>query len=374
MLLGPPVLPAAEAADRLDAVRRGWLDDSLGAVAGQPWLVVDVTGAESGLDLSAPAGLGVVVVAVDRAPVPGTGHGADVCLAAVDAPAPWVCPPAGIDAGLERLDQAIGRSPVAAATLVQLLRLGRALSVADAVVAESLAYSTLQAGPEHARWLAARRARAGARSGAGSGGGGSGGGGPAPGRDGPGEPPVIVARAGPQLSVTLNRPARRNAYSAEMRDALFEALAVALAEPDVRQVRLAGNGPCFSSGGDLDEFGTLDDPASAHVIRTTRNAGIRLSQLAGRTTAVVHGPCFGAGVELPAFVGNVLARPGTTFTLPETAMGLLPGAGGTVSIPRRIGAPRTAWLALSGVGLDVTTALAWGLVDGLEPGPGSGSG
>jgi enoyl-CoA hydratase/carnithine racemase len=53
--------------------------------------------------------------------------------------------------------------------------------------------------------------------------------------------------------------------------------------------------------------------------------------------------------------------------LPELAMGLIPGAGGTVSLPRRIGARRTAELALSGEPIDATTALDWGLIDEISP-------
>jgi enoyl-CoA hydratase/carnithine racemase len=59
----------------------------------------------------------------------------------------------------------------------------------------------------------------------------------------------------------------------------------------------------------------------------------------------------------------VVAAPGTAFVLPELAMGLLPGAGGTVSLPRRIGRWRTLWLALTGTALDARTAREWGLVD-----------
>jgi enoyl-CoA hydratase/carnithine racemase len=354
-------LPAPEAADLLEGVRRGWRDDELGAARGWPLLVVDVTDADPGLDLSAPAGLPLVVVAVDRSGAPSGGAGADVRLAAVRAAAPWVCPPRGLAAGLDELVGMVGRSPQAATTLVQLLRLSGGLSVADAVVAESLAYGLLQAGPEHARWRADRRARSGSRPK------------PAGPAAGVGEDPAVLVRpSGSGLSITLNRPARRNAYSAEMRDGLVDALAVAAAAGG--EVVLDGNGSCFSSGGDLDEFGSLDDPASAHMIRTSRNAGIRLADLAGVTTVVVHGPCFGAGVELPAFAGHVIARPGTTFTLPEMAMGLLPGAGGTVSLPRRIGPARAAWLALSGATLDLATALEWGLVDAVEPAGAAGSG
>jgi enoyl-CoA hydratase/carnithine racemase len=68
-------------------------------------------------------------------------------------------------------------------------------------------------------------------------------------------------------------------------------------------------------------------------------------------------------VELPAFAGRVAARADATFWLPELALGLCPGAGGTVSLPRRIGRQRTAWLALSGRAIDARTALDWGLVD-----------
>jgi enoyl-CoA hydratase/carnithine racemase len=70
-------------------------------------------------------------------------------------------------------------------------------------------------------------------------------------------------------------------------------------------------------------------------------------------------------MELPAFAGRVAARRDAYFILPEVALGLVPGAGGTASVPRRIGRQRTAWLALSGERIDAPTALAWGLVDEL---------
>ena len=86
-------------------------------------------------------------------------------------------------------------------------------------------------------------------------------------------------------------------------------------------------------------------------------------------TARVHDPSVGSGVELAAFAGRVVAAPDATFALPEVAMGLVPGAGGTVSIPARIGRHRTAWLALTGEALDAATALRWGLVDEIVPRP-----
>ena len=174
--------------------------------------------------------------------------------------------------------------------------------------------------------------------------------------------------------LTLNRPAKRNAFSAEMRDALAEALQLVLADPSLEEVVLRGAGPAFCSGGDLDEFGTLPDPATAHAIRSTRNVARLLAACADRVRSEIHGACIGAGIELPAFTGHVVAAPDAFVQLPEVAMGLVPGAGGTASLPRRIGRQRTAWLALTGARLDAETALRWGLVDELRPAAGSGRG
>jgi enoyl-CoA hydratase/carnithine racemase len=174
---------------------------------------------------------------------------------------------------------------------------------------------------------------------------------------------VLIERDAGVLRVTLNRPARRNAYSRELRDALVGALTVPVLDPTIGAVVIGGAGPAFCSGGDLDEFGTAPDVATAHFVRTSGGAAGLLHRLAGRTEVRVHGACVGAGIELAAFAGRVVAQPGTTFRLPEVSMGLIPGAGGTVSIPRRVGRWRALYLALSGVALDAATAARWGLVD-----------
>jgi len=73
----------------------------------------------------------------------------------------------------------------------------------------------------------------------------------------------------------------------------------------------------------------------------------------------------GAGIEVPAFAAHVSAAADSRIALPELGIGLVPGAGGTVSIPRRIGRHRAAALGLSGSVIDGATALAWGLVDAV---------
>jgi enoyl-CoA hydratase/carnithine racemase len=148
---------------------------------------------------------------------------------------------------------------------------------------------------------------------------------------------------------------------------------VACADPTVDAVHLWGDGPSFCSGGDLAEFGSMPDPVTAHLVRTSRSPALSLAAIARRgnppgsggreLVAHVHGAAIGAGMEWAAFADRVIARDDAHFRLPEVAMGLVPGAGGTASIPRRIGRQRTLWLALTGEVLDATTARAWGLVD-----------
>ena len=237
------------------------------------------------------------------------------------------------------------RAPLAALVLAQLLRGSLARSSPDGLLAESLAYSTLQAGPEFAAWCKGRSAKH---------------------REPETEPALRVTRVAGELSLQLNRPGKRNAYSAELRDALCEALALVIQDPSIVRVTLSGAGPSFCSGGDLDEFGSLPDPASAHAIRTTRSAAALLARVATRVEARVHGACVGAGVELPAFCRRVIASPDSFFLLPELGMGLVPGAGGTVSLPRRIGRQRTAWLALTRRRIGAEEALALGLVDEIR--------
>jgi len=218
------------------------------------------------------------------------------------------------------------------------------------VITESLAYSTLQAGPEFARWLDER----------------------GPARMPDIADPVQAQREGDTLRINFNRPQRHNAFSTDARAALLEALAVALLDPSVTGIVLSGNGPSFCSGGDLAEFGTFADPASAHLARTRHSPALALDALTARLgracRAEVHGAVMGSGLEMAAFCGWVAAQDDSVFGLPELGLGLIPGAGGTVSVTRRIGRWRTAYLVLSGHTVGADTARAWGLVDATHVG------
>jgi hypothetical protein len=318
------------------------MPEVLGPLGGDPFVVVELEGGDHAPVAAALRRRPCVAIALHPSgtALPVGVDDFDVLLTEEpDPPRPWVSDRRG-DV-LPRLADRTRRNPTAAVALVELLRLSEGLSVVDALVGESFVYSMLLAGPEFARWLTARRI-------------------PRPVHD---REPVRTARSGNRLTVALNRPAVHNAYSAAMRDALSDALSIAVADTSLETVHLEGAGPSFCSGGDLTQFGTTPDPSTAHLIRVTRSPARLLAELADRVVVSVHGACVGAGVELSAFASRVQAAAETWFELPEVQMGLVPGAGGTVSIPRRIGRHRTAVLALSGDRLGVQQALAWGLID-----------
>jgi len=296
-----------------------------------------------------PRPTGAVRIGVCRSgSLPAGGLDAFDILLCADpaAPRPWVgLPPQRLDDALGALQRQIEAQPVASAVAAQVLRASLQLTFDDALATESLAYSMLLASDGFKTWRAATPVRQ---------------------RDEAAAPRVLLETGDGAIRIRLNRPDVRNAFDAAMRDTLCEALAFAAEHPDQPAVELSGLGSAFSAGGDLDEFGAAGDVGLAHSVRTLRSPARLLYGVRDRTTARLHGACVGAGIEVPAAAGTVTARPGAFFRLPEVSMGLIPGAGGTATIPRRIGRHRAAYLAISSADIDVDTALAWGLFDAVE--------
>jgi enoyl-CoA hydratase/carnithine racemase len=284
-------------------------------------------------------------------PHPADGLDAFDILLSIDAnaPTPWVSvPSAKLNREIENLRTAVRSQPVAAAVAAQVLRMTLALTFDQALILESMAYSMLLASEGFRAWRNARPVRV---------------------RGDADEARVAVDYMGATHVIRLTRAASRNAVDAGMRDALVDALEAAWLDQDGGPVLLSGDGPAFCAGGDLDEFGQATDAGRAHAIRVMQSPARLAHALGDRLTVELHGACVGAGIEIPAAAGRVLARPGTVCRLPELAMGLIPGAGGTASIARRIGRHRACYMAFSWVDIDTGTALAWGLIDGLKEEP-----
>lgn len=270
-------------------------------------------------------------------------------------------------AAFDQFIESVKRRPLASLALTTLLRLSSGADVNHAIVSEASTYAMLQGSSEYREWLEHHRQ-------------------PRPDDDQPlsdepptpmpptpdsahdiKEDPVLVSRVGSSLVITLNRPHVHNAVSWQLRDAFVSAVDVAINDSSLLTVELRGNGPSFSAGGDLTQFGSEQNPATTYLTRLGAHPGWSVAQISNRTTAYLHGACIGAGIEVPAFADTVIADPDTVFALPEVGMGLIPGAGGTVSVPRRIGRHRALWLGITGETITATTAFEWGLIDEIAP-------
>ena len=247
-----------------------------------------------------------------------------------------------ISIAIQELDEMISLHTQPALVLAHLLRQKAYQNVSQGLVLESLSYGMLQSGSQFMAWLNQRGDISQVLD----------------------EKPVVLAsRSDELLEIYLNRPERSNAYSSVMRDQLFDFLQIARFDEAVTKVKLHGLGKSFCSGGDLAEFGSVDFPPDGHIIRMHRSPALSLHSIADKLEVYLHGVCAGAGIEIPAFASRVFGNESVEIFLPEISMGLIPGAGGTVSIPRRIGPQKTAYLAMSGKTLSLSDALAWGLID-----------
>ena len=247
----------------------------------------------------------------------------------------------------EALVRSVGKNPYASKVFVDLLRAIEGAEREASLIMESLAYGVLQGSSEHTEWLGAREAAENAGS------------------DGQ----LLLVRDEGELRLLLHRPSARNAIDRDLRDALVEAFTVAALDPDIERVSLNASGPVFSIGGDLSEFGTTRDAARAHGIRMATLPARAIVRAGVRFEAHIQGACIGAGLEIVAFADRLTAEPNAWFQLPELSMGLIPGAGGCVSVPGRIGRSRAALMVLSGRRISASKALEWGLIDAIEERP-----
>jgi enoyl-CoA hydratase len=180
-------------------------------------------------------------------------------------------------------------------------------------------------------------------------------------------PPIILERDERIVTLTLDRPEVLNAYDRRMRDAIFAALEWLHGEPDVSVLVVRGNGRAFSTGGDLAEFGTAPSPVRARDIRQQRDVWRLWSTLPCLAIAAVHGHAVGGGLEMALLCDLIVCAHDARFALPETGLGLVPGVGGTQTLPRAIGEGRAAAMLLTGEQIDGRTAVRVGLAQRSVP-------
>jgi enoyl-CoA hydratase/carnithine racemase len=171
-----------------------------------------------------------------------------------------------------------------------------------------------------------------------------------------------IERAGDVVTLSLNRPAQRNALSRELMTDVTAALGALGADPEVRVVVLAGRGPAFSAGHDLSEMVglELDDYREIFVLCTRMMTAIH--ELPQPVIARVHGMATAAGCQLVAACDLVVASSEAGFATPGVKIGLFCTTP-MVEVTRSIGRKRALEMLLTGTPIDAETAADWGLVN-----------
>jgi enoyl-CoA hydratase/carnithine racemase len=165
------------------------------------------------------------------------------------------------------------------------------------------------------------------------------------------------------LTLTLNRPDRRNAIDAELRDALAAAVDDAGARADVRGVVLTGAGGAFCAGGDLAQFDELHDPrAYRHVAHLLTDLVESLERLEKPVVAAIDGVVTGAGLALALACDWRIGSPRARILFREGRVGLVPTHGGLTRLVKLVGLARAKEVLLGGDDLDARHAHDAGLL------------
>jgi enoyl-CoA hydratase/carnithine racemase len=186
--------------------------------------------------------------------------------------------------------------------------------------------------------------------------------------------PEVVLRSARDgvLTLTLNRPAKLNAMSHEVFDALDGAVVDAREDGSVRVVVITGAGRVFSAGADLamvEEFGDPDLPPETFRARLRRLQAVldRLEALEKPVVAAINGPCVGGAVDLVAACDLRIASTEAFLLVPEVRLGLIPDLGATQRLPRLVGVARAKEIILTGRRFSAAECLAMGLVNEVVP-------
>jgi len=180
--------------------------------------------------------------------------------------------------------------------------------------------------------------------------------------------PVKLSRRGAVAVLQIDRETRRNALSRDTLLAFGRLGREVVADPEVRAIVITGAGDkAFCAGADLKERqGMSSDDVRVQVGLYRSELGV-LDKSPKPVIAAINGVAFGGGLELALVCDLRVAAPSAELALPETTLGIIPGAGGTQRLPRIVGEARAKEMILLGRKLTATQALAWGLVNRVSP-------
>lgn len=177
-------------------------------------------------------------------------------------------------------------------------------------------------------------------------------------------PVLLVEKRDAVATVTLNRPEAMNAFSAELRLALGQAFRDLRADPDIRVAIITGAGRAFCAGMDLKELASGGDDATGFDRSVVgQDMAEAIAEFEGPIIAAVNGHAVTAGFELALACDLIIASTEAKFADTHARVGILPGWGLGVRLPRLIGINRAKELSFTGNMLSAAQGHEWGLVN-----------
>ena len=170
---------------------------------------------------------------------------------------------------------------------------------------------------------------------------------------------LLVDRPPARATLTLNRPAFRNALNTALLGQIADALDLLAADPECRVVTITGAEGHFAAGADIGEIETKT--AAEGAVDPRKGHWARIHAFPKPLIAAVDGFCLGGGFELALMADVIVAGATARFGLPETNLGIIPGAGGVQRLLALAGRARAGRMVLFGEIIDATTAEAWGI-------------
>src|SRR5256885_2101714 len=177
---------------------------------------------------------------------------------------------------------------------------------------------------------------------------------------------LLVETAGGVRTLTLNRPAARNALSSELIDRLVEAFHAAEDDPGVGAVVLTGSDPAFCAGLDLREAGAAGLP-SASVLDRKGSPWWVLGGMSTPVIGAVNGPAVTGGLELALQCTFLVASERAAFGDTHARVGVHPGGGLSGLLPQAVGLRKAREMSLTGNFIDAAEAHRLGLVNHVVP-------
>jgi methylglutaconyl-CoA hydratase len=180
--------------------------------------------------------------------------------------------------------------------------------------------------------------------------------------------PIRVERRGTVVVWTVDRPDRMNALSRATLLAFGELARAAVVDDTVRAIVITGAGEkAFCAGADLKERQGMSENDVRAQVELYRSQLGPLDRSPKPVVAAINGVAYGGGLELALVADLRVAAEHALLALPETTLGIIPGAGGTQRLPRLVGEARAKEMILLGRPLTASEALAWGLVNRVTP-------